>query len=456
MSFIAQKVIKNPDASIPLYIPIIVQSNTPHELVKENVRLNAALNLPWVGEKMFNGRAAIMCGGGPSLLDYIEQIKALQAKDGMVFAMNGASRKLNDLGIVPDYQVIADAKEETSTLVDPRARTHLFASQVHPKTMEAAERPLIWHTAMEGIESLFPPERVKRGGYALFGGGCGVGTCGMSVAYGLGHRVYHVFGYDSCNRDGKTHAYRQDMNKSIPCVEVEWAGKTYTASVGMYGHAAVFQRLANDLKKLGCSIKMYGEGLCQSMFLTKPEDLTEQDKYRLMWALEEYRHHSPGEVVVGKFLELTEPGTVIDFGCGTGRASIELARHGYSPFLVDFAENCRDEEAMRFPFVACDLTKPMYVRAQYGYCVDVMEHIPPGDVDAVIRNIMASAPVTFFQISTLPDYCGALIGATLHNTVRPHDWWRRKFSDLGFSVTWEDHDENACQLLINRRPKNGS
>jgi SAM-dependent methyltransferase len=444
--YMVQKDIQNPDATMPLSIPILVLKNRPDEEIKHNVRINAARELPWVGKQPVNGNAAIMVGGGASVVDYVDTIRALQRGGGKIFALNGASKWLQTQGIVADYQVIADAKPQTSILVDPNAKAHLFGSQVDPLTMDAVEAPTVWHYAIPEIEELFPAERVKRGGYAMFGGAAAVGPTAMNVAYGLGHRELHVFGYDSCNKDGRTHAYSQPMNESIPIIDAEWAGKTYKSSVVMKGQASAFQPIARALNDLGCTIELYGDGLLQAMYRTKPENLTERDKYVLMWGLEQYRIVSPGEVVVEAFLKLTELDRVIDFGCGTGRASIALAKFGYEPILVDFADNCRDAEALSMPFLVADLTKRIPLRAPYGYCIDVMEHIPEKDVDTVIQNIMESAKQTFFQIATLPDRSGVLIGATLHNTVRPHEWWAEKLNQLGLKILWQN--EEHCQFFV--------
>jgi SAM-dependent methyltransferase len=176
------------------------------------------------------------------------------------------------------------------------------------------------------------------------------------------------------------------------------------------------------------------------MWNTKAEHLSERDKYRLLWSTENYRVHSPAEEAVHKIMDRLKPDSlVIDFGCGTGRASLELSKRGVPVLLIDFADNCRDHEAITLPFLEWDLTKPiLQLHARFGICFDVMEHIPTADVDGVIRNIMGAAGKVYFQIATAPDTCGALIGATLHNTVQPHEWWRGKFDELGYLVEFNE------------------
>ncbi len=447
---------QNPHASAPLIMPVMVLCNTPDEDLQRNIKENSARDLRWVAMKPAHHHIAVLVGGGPSAADHIKDIHELDRKGALIFAMNGASKWLHGNAVSVDYQVIADAKPETASLVDPWAEEYLFASQVNPACFHPAGLPdtTLWHLGIEGMEDWFPADRVKRGGYALVGGGAAVGNSALCLAYCMGYRTMHVFGYDSCHRDGKSHAYDQPMNRFIPCVDVEWGRKTYHTSVAMKAQAEKFQMTAQALKQEGCTLHVYGEGLLQAMYLTQPKDLTERDKYRLMWQFDSYRETAPGELAVATFLEQAKPykpGLIVDFGCGTGRASCTLAKLGHAVLLVDFADNCRDEEAMTLPFLEWDLARPMPMRAPYGLCCDVMEHIPEEQVDDVIENIMEAAGTVFFQIATRPDVMGALIGQPLHLTVEPHAWWLDVFDWLGFTVTWEREAEGASQFLVTRR-----
>lgn len=448
-SQIVQMKIQNPAASMPLYVPVLVICNTSDEQLEANVRANSAHDLDWIAMKEPHDGVAIMCGGGPSIGDYTDDIRDLWLAGGTVFAMNAAATFIRKYRIPIDYQVIADAKQETAGLVEPMAIQHLFASQVHPDTVGSVKNPKLWHLEVGAVEGWFPEKRKARGGYALIGGGAAVGNSALCLAYVMGYRTFHIFGYDSCHREGESHAYDQPMNRFIPSMDVEWAGKTYHASVAMKAQAEKFQITAQAMEQEGCTLNLYGEGLLQAMWSTPAGDLTERDKYRLMWQFDGYRKKSPGEGIVPVFLKVAKPkGLVIDFGCGTGRAGLALKKAGLDVFLVDFADNCRDQEALKLPFLEWDLTRPCPVSAKFGLCTDVMEHIPPDDVEAVIRNIMASAKMVFFQISTRPDVRGKMIGKTLHLTVRPHKWWRELFKELGFEVHWEiGRKSTACFLV---------
>jgi len=441
----------NPHATRPLIIPVLVVCNTPDEELERNIRANAALNLEWIGFRPARDRVAVLIGGGPSLVDHLDAVREHVRQGHDLFAMNAASRFLRERGIEADYQVIADAKPETATLVDPDARAYLIASQVCPETLTRANAPRLWHLAIdEQMDRMFPVERRKAGGYALVGGGAAVGNSALCLAYVMGYRTFHCYGYDSSHRGTASHAYDQPMNWCIPTVEVEWAGRTYTSSVAMKAQAEKFQITGQALKRAGCTIHVHGDGLLPAMWNTDPAQMTERDKYRLMWGADEYRVVSPGEENVPVILEQLRPeGLVLDFGCGTGRAALALRRAGLDVLLIDFADNCRDEEAIDLPFLEWDLTRPLPPHARYGICCDVMEHIPTESVDVVLGNLMAAADNVFFQISTVPDKGGQLIGHDLHLTVRPHGWWLDRLAVHG-TVTWQHELFNLSCFIVRK------
>lgn len=447
---IVQTMYQNPHATKGLMLSMLIVSNTSDEDLERNIRANSSKYDNWMQLQDAHDGVAVMLGGGASINDNIEDIRELQKNGATIFAMNAASQWARGHGIEVDYQVIVDAKEETASLVDSGANAHLFASQCNEKTLEKSKNLTLWHLELGNIESFFPQERVKKGGYVLVGGGASVGNSALCVAYTQGFRDLHVFGYDSSHKDGQSHAYSQPMNEFMPTTEVKWAGRTFTVSVAMKAQAEKFQITSQALKQAGCTFHIYGDGLLQTMYNSKPTDLSEKDKYQLMWQFDDYRQCSPGENIADFFISMVKPeGLIIDFGCGTGRAGIKFAQHGLETLLIDFTDNSRDEEAQSLPFLQWDLTQPCPAMSEYGFCTDVMEHIPTKDVETVIDNIMAASKNVFFQISTVEDHFGAAIDHPLHLTVKPHEWWKGLLSK--YRIEWDQDQGNASLFYVKQQ-----
>ena len=181
--------------------------------------------------------------------------------------------------------------------------------------------------------------------------------------------------------------------------------------------------------------------------------MQEQAKYEAVWSHEAYRTVSPGAWAVDQFLEVADPpkgATIRDLGCGTGRAGLILHKLGYKVEQYDFATNCRDAEVRKedIPFTQHDLNNAIKGIADYGFCTDVLEHIPPEQVKRVLRVVVAAARRVYLQISCTPDHMGALIGEPLHLSVHPYDWWKAELEEFEAKILWSEDKGHTCAFLV--------
>lgn len=143
------------------------------------------------------------------------------------------------------------------------------------------------------------------------------------------------------------------------------------------------------------------------------------------WETDETRYRSRDTQVLPLFLETIGPAgdkeRVVDWGCGAGRAALGIWQEGYDVSMVDFASNCLDEHVKgklgkSLEFIDHDLTKPKIIRSEYGFCVDLLQHIDAKHIDDVLKTLFESCRNVFF-----------VIGADGVNN-KGYDYWLRKFS----------------------------
>lgn len=439
---------QNDGTTKPLLLPVAVICNTTDKQLLENIRVNSLANKNWLKLNDAHDGIAVLCGSAPSLADTLDEIRDRASRGETIFALNAAAGFLSDHGIHPDYQAIADARDATADLIGPAA-SHLFASQASPLCFERKPDAILWHMIIDGIDNVLPEYNDD---YCLVGGGSSIGCTAMYLAFAMGFRRFALYGYDSSYRGDHHHAMPQALNDGEAVITMSFKGVEYQLSLTMRGQCKTFFGAAKHLQNQGCTIEMHGDGILPAMWRAGFDGLDEQQKYEAMWSLPEYRKWSPGEGAVDAFFDMVKPdGTVIDFGCGTGRAALKIQERGNDVIAIDFASNCLDHAARGLRFFSLNLSKPMPIKAPFGFCTDVMEHIPPDEVETVILNIMDAAGTVFFQISTVPDSFGEVIGDPLHLSVHPHDWWLGLFGTLGFDVSNAVNGNNASIFIVTRK-----
>lgn len=113
---------------------------------------------------------------------------------------------------------------------------------------------------------------------------------------------------------------------------------------------------------------------------------------------------------------------VVDFGAGDGRFLRALHRACWCDkgLGIDLHE---PELEDWMTWWATPLWEARAAGFDYAISTDVLEHMPPEMVPAVMACIAGSAPHGFLRISTRQDTYGTARGLHLHETVREPEWW---------------------------------
>jgi len=165
---------------------------------------------------------------------------------------------------------------------------------------------------------------------------------------------------------------------------------------------------------------------------------SETDKYERAVDIPRYHVTSPGHDLIHTFAKISgcrSGETLIDFGCGPGKASRDLAsEYGLKVSMFDLTPDALVDDCKHLPFYKGSLWRDLPGPAKYGYCCDVMEHLPEEFCLLAIKNMLEQCEYVFMNISNVPENFGPSVGEIFHLTVQSYVWWR-------------DHLREICEVI---------
>jgi uncharacterized Rossmann fold enzyme len=370
-----------------------------------------------------NEPVALACFG-PSLNDTWEQIKDFK----YIFSCSGSHKFLIEHGIVPTYHVEVDPRPHKVKLIgEPHKDVeYLISSTCHRAVFDHLEgyNVKLWHVFDNTADGL---RTLPHGEWALTGG-CSVGLRTMTIADFLGFTDLHIFGMDGNHGESGTHAAHHP-NQPPDHSETVYDGVTYKTTASMLEAARMTFHELDQMPLVKATF--YGEGLTQAMARNyvpnpiakekamighiKPELISAE--YKEMNAKlhrENYAYGVGGEKYAPTVLKLSEQlktKNILDYGCGKSRLAKAL------PFGI-----CEYDPAMQGKDEA---PKP----ADIVTCTDVLEHIEPDKILAVLADLRRVVrQVGFFVIHTGPSMKTLPDGRNTHILQRDKEWWTRMLS----------------------------
>lgn len=235
--------------------------NVPQDLREGYAALNKARGIEHFTTQPPHDGVAVIVGGGPSLADFVEEIRMRKQNGQMIWTVNNTYSYLMERGIEPDAHVFLDSRQQNVEFVRPGPRvTYYLDVRCHPDIYEKTS----------GCKRIMY-------GFDHSATGHTVGLKALYLTAMSGFRMIHLYGFDSSYRELKHHAYEQPLNDRENVCEIRLKdGSTFLTAPWMAQQADEFQYIANSLAEQDCEIHVHGDGLlprvAQLMMQPEPQE----------------------------------------------------------------------------------------------------------------------------------------------------------------------------------------
>ena len=164
----------------------------------------------------------------------------------------------------------------------------------------------------------------------------------------------------------------------------------------------------------------------------------EDKKYSDLW--ENNYNDARWRKLAGKVIKLkkrySKIPSLIDFGFGTGNSMDFFEENGFNVAGTEISsysiENQRKKGRVVYHTSLDDLSMLEDNQFNIGFCNDVIEHIPTELVDKSLEEMtMVCSEYLFISVCPNPSHHLSLDGENLHLTVKPKQWWEKKFENYG-------------------------
>lgn len=231
----------------------------------DHVKAAMKWDIPHFGPSPQNDHEVVLVGSGLSVRNNVEEIRKLKEQGAYVVAIKAAHDFLLDNGIRPHIALMVDPQPHIVDCFKKKEKGiyYFIASQCHPKVFEyfRGYDVVLWHllTGKEGEQEAINHE-------LALGGGSTSGMRAMTLAWAMGFRKLHLFGYDSCmiNYDPEKNPVSElkidgTMAKEPEPMKLWIADRTFYCNPAMAAQATEFEKVMNAFRNQ-CRVKVWGDG----------------------------------------------------------------------------------------------------------------------------------------------------------------------------------------------------
>lgn len=207
----------------------------------------------------------VLVGSGPSIRDHVEDIRKLRDQGAYIVGIKAAHDFLIEHDIIPHMALMVDPQPHIVKCFKHKRPDvfYMVASQCHPEVFDyfSDSKAVLWHllTGKEGEKEAI------RGEVAL-GGGSTSGMRAMTLAWAMGFRKMHLFGYDSCmiNYDPEKNKVQElkvdgTLSKDGEPMKLWIQGREFYANPPMAAQTTEFEKVMNAFK-LQIQVRVWGDG----------------------------------------------------------------------------------------------------------------------------------------------------------------------------------------------------
>jgi SAM-dependent methyltransferase len=158
--------------------------------------------------------------------------------------------------------------------------------------------------------------------------------------------------------------------------------------------------------------------------------------------VQRWTSEASAEVILPIVLDLLEPASLVDVGCGVGTWSKVALDRGLDVLGID--ADYVDRSALVIPeasFATADLTQPLEIDRRFDLAIslEVGEHLPPAVARQFVSDLVKLAPAVLFSAAIFHQ------GGHLHLNEQPQSYWAGLFEEHGYvpadvvrPVVWDD------------------
>lgn len=185
-------------------------------------------------------------------------------------------------------------------------------------------------------------------------------------------------------------------------------------------------------------------------------DKDHQQKFIDVWERGEYRRGSTAQRLVQRLMEwIPEGATVNDYGCGTGRAEVEIhqLRPSQRITMLDITETALEEPARALiseggpiTFIESDLSNLGDLpRADWGMCINVLMTVQPDKLDRILAEIKRTCQNVVIEVYQWSD---VRLGREYTTVKMDKKEWAVKLARVWPSVKIEESRETAQRYIF--------